>query len=56
LPEGVYRIGVSTWEKEEFASLSFVERRRVIMRNVWKCAWGLVMGLGVLAGNAARSF
>src|SRR5467141_1407730 len=28
----------------------------VIMRNVWKCALGLVMGLGVLAGNASAQF
>src|SRR5882762_801744 len=28
----------------------------VIMCNVWKCALGLVMGLGVLAGNASAQF
>src|SRR5882762_10015293 len=26
------------------------------MRNVWKCAWGLLVGLGVLAGNADAQF
>src|SRR5712692_3705668 len=28
----------------------------VIMRNMWKCALGLFVGLGVLAGNAGAQF
>src|SRR6267154_676752 len=28
----------------------------VIMRNVWKCGLGLLVGLGVLAGNAGAQF
>ncbi len=26
------------------------------MRNAWKCALGLLVGLGVLAGNAGAQF
>jgi len=26
------------------------------MRNVWKCGWGLLAGLGVLAGSAGAQF
>src|SRR4029077_292432 len=33
-----------------------LERRSVMMRNVWKCALGLLMGAGVLAGNATAQF
>ena len=28
----------------------------MIMRNVWKCGFGLLVGLGVLAGNAGAQF
>src|SRR5712692_9519900 len=50
-------IGVVCQGEERNSYQCFLRRGEgVIMRNVWKCALGLVVGLGVLAGNASAQF